>query len=103
MAVKNRKISDFPRRSDRQRLAELYTYIDLCMSEIYDQVESKGLPNTWSMFAAIIGCCGTTARKLWYHDTQYPRYETIQKLADAAGFAIEFKRIAMPGRTKQAA
>lgn len=86
------------RRTKRERLAEMYALGDLCFAVIVEALEQetglawREIPNY--KVADYVGVAAyTTLDNLWCHRTKHPRFETLQKLADAAAIPAIFQNM----------
>lgn len=78
--------------SDKQLIAEMRDFTDLCFGIICERLcDEQGISESEITFGALareIGCCYATARNLWYRETRFPRFMTVQKLGLAAGLNL---------------
>lgn len=78
--------------TDKQLIAEMRAFTDMCFAIVCERLcKARGVTEVELSYAALaeeIGCCYATAKKLWEHETRFPRFMTIQKLGLAAGFNI---------------
>ena len=78
--------------TDKQLIAEMRSFTDLCFGILCERLcKERGVSEAEITFGALaeeIGCCYATARNLWYHETRFPRFMTVQKLGLAAGLNI---------------
>lgn len=90
-------------RTDKERLKAMYDYVTVCLRAIEDIIDSKSQTSTYGRIADMMGCAPTTAANLYEKRTKWPRFDTIQKLADAAGYQFDLNDLTLSVISKPAA